>query len=78
MAQKPEHEGISNHTTRRHLLLRFRAGLGVLQQDPKARRILVGFLLIDLLLFAFRKLLFGFDSMGDFAGPVDGLLRLTF
>ena len=40
MAQKPEHEGISNHTTRRHLLLRFRAGLGVLQQDPKARRIL--------------------------------------
>ena len=78
MAQKPEHEGISNHTTRRHLLLRFRAGLGVLQQDPRARRILVGFLLIDLLLFAFRKLLFGFDSMGDFAGPVDGLLRLTF
>lgn len=78
MAPKPENEGISNRTNRRHLLLRFRAGLGVLQQDPRARRILVGFFLIDLLLFAFRKLLFDFDSMGDFAGPVDGLLRLTF
>ena len=78
MAQKPEHEGISNHTTRRHLLLRFRAGLGVLQQDPRARRILVGFLFIDLLLFSLRKLFFGLDSMGDFAGLVDGLLRLTF
>ena len=71
MAQKPEHEGISNHTTRRHLLLRFRAGLGVLQQDPRARRILVGFLFIDLLLFSLRKLFFGLDSMGDFAGPVE-------